>query len=210
MFICEVCGLSLSSKYNFKRHIIHNHSNINIKKNRIISVKANEEEVPSCSYRRCETCVLNVIKSSWSHHLRTNEHKKKVNRLFINNDTYIIKNLFNKRIQTFVYENKKEGELSPSFLFSNAKESIKNILENMLLEHINIKYNLELFAEYIKFSKNNEIENDNTAELSIKSFQSKMMTVQSEFELSDMYDNHTTNIITKMDEFQEREIAVGL
>lgn len=130
--------------------------------------------------------------------------------MFINNDIYISKNLFAKRIQTFVYENKKVDELSLNILFSNAKESIVNILKNMLLEHQNIKFNIELFAEYIKFSKTNEIEDDDSALISVKSFQTKMVIAQLEQDLSDMYDNHSIEIATKMDEFQERDSGWSL
>lgn len=83
MYICEVCGTSFVSKFNFKRHFNNKHINpksnktkLNLKNEKIVKVD-NIEETPSCSYIRCETCKLNIRKGSWSHHLRTNEHKKK-------------------------------------------------------------------------------------------------------------------------------------
>jgi len=57
--------------------------------------------------RYCDVCNLNVAKTSWSHHLRTNLHKQ-LSGAQISDNLRCIRSAFRNRIETYIYNHKSQ------------------------------------------------------------------------------------------------------
>ncbi|KNE86818.1 hypothetical protein PSTG_19815, partial [Puccinia striiformis f. sp. tritici PST-78] len=113
----------------------------------------------------------------------------------------LLKSSFKNRIESYQITNDDEGELAPDSMLEN----MKNILTSKLLEILNkrgaFKFNVELFGEYVK-PKGTTIE--------IKSFQTKMRLIHTVDELTKYLSSQSSEILTKMSEFQERDSGWAL
>lgn len=154
--------------------------------------------IPSLSMRLCDTCKTTIPSNSWSYHLRSNDHKQKARQTDpANSDFKILKSSFTGRIKSLIYTNQHANVLNPSEFFKLSEESIISVLNEQLCIYTSLKFNLELFAEYIKIVEECE-------EISIKSFQSSMTILLQENDIPGIYHIMREQIIAQMDEFQER------
>jgi len=85
-----------------------------------------------------------------------------------------------------------ESFLSEAGLFLLPHPSI------LLESYTSAKVNLELFTEYTLFK-------DESKEIEMKSFQSKMTIMNKDSDLENIFHEHTMEIISKTQEFQERD-----
>jgi len=92
--------------------------------------------------------------------------------------------------------------LSENFL-SEAGLSLLPHLSTLLERYTSAKVNFELFAEYILFK-------DESEEIEMKSFQSKMTIMNKDSDLENIFHEHTMEIISKTQEFQERDSGWSL
>ena len=91
--------------------------------------------------------------------------------------------------------------MSPRKVLENLRPLILSKLRDALFSKNPIKYNIELFGEYIK-SPLERIE--------MKSFQTKMQAVHTGHELMESFSLHSQDILTKMSEFQEKDSGWAL
>jgi len=76
-------------------------------------------------------------------------------------------------------------------------------LSILLESYTSAKVNFELFAELILFK-------DGSEEMEIKSFQSKMTTMNKDSDLECIFHEHVMEIVSKTQDFQERDSGWSL
>jgi len=91
----------------------------------------------------------------------------------------------------------------PESFLSEAGLSLLPHLNILLESYSSAKVNFKLFAEYILFK-------DDSEEIEIRSFQSKMTIMNKDFDLECIFHEHTTEIISKTKEFQDRDSGWSL
>jgi|SRR5699024_5171800 len=116
----------------------------------------------------------------------------------------IIRTSFQGRIVSYIFENKNKELLDPNQFLNQAENCVISELKNQLLKHSSLKVNLELFAMYVKFS---DTEGDRIEE---KSFQTKMQTVFLANDIVKEYNKMKNQILTLMNDFQERDSGFSL
>lgn len=115
----------------------------------------------------------------------------------------MIKSSFRGRIETLIFENKDSHCLDVLKFLKKVQPIAIKELSKYLQKHTAIKFNLELFGEYVKLTETDE-------DLSIKSFQSKMDIATNESQLGEAYRTVNDQIVTRMDEFEERNSGWAL
>lgn len=163
--------------------------------------------------RQCDICNVCIPVKEWLYHLRTLKHRLNA-AVETDQGLKCVKSIFNERIETYLCENETEELQSPKEFMVIVKGKVIKLLESMIEKHNCFKFNLELFAEYVKISKNTCQEVDNeygmNIDLSVKSFNTRMRVVNQGTQLAATYDDMTSIIDKKCDEFQERDSGWAL
>lgn len=214
-FNCDWCNKTFGRKDNLQVHIKNVHKNKNNKrKNNSENADENTASTKNIKgnnsfieIKYCEECSMEVDKKYWNYHIRTNTHKAKATLPYEGN-IKIIRQGFQGRIATFVLENKNEDIILPEQYFETIKDDLIIFLKKELLKLKMFKFNIELFAEYVKPHKleNDEVENI----FSVKSFNSKMEIIQAEHEIETVLDNMIEKILNETEEFQEKDSGWSL
>lgn len=184
-------------------------------------IEKTQDEVIKNSF--CEDCNIEVAIKLKHLHNRTNEHIVNATKNLSENIN-ILETSFNNRIATYEYLNLKNN-LFPEKFLDEVKQPLLKLLEIKLAEHIAIKFNIELIAEYVKpaleaatrvidvpstSAKNNDsnicLKNQNKMFTHI----SKMTLATFATDLGDLFDVHSDKIKNKMSEFQEKDSGWAL
>lgn len=117
-------------------------------------------------------------------------------------DIQLIISGFNNRIAQYRYTTQDNFIDINKFLPDDSK-SIKQLINNYLTKHNVIKFNMELAAEYVKFSKNDLV-------LTIIYHTTKMVKLTISDDINDIIKDQLDLIKMKMSEFQERDSGWSL
>lgn len=132
----------------------------------------------------------------------------------IEGDTYELQSMFSGRVATHVCGN-KNGFLLPENYFSERKLFLVELLKASLIEHTVIKFNMEIFGEYIKPSteiEQTEATSSTNAVNKINTFihTSKMKLATFADDVEILLNDQIDIIKNKMSEFQERDSGWAL
>lgn len=217
-FICNICGKEYKLNSSLRRHhrIHHEEPSSSIK-----CIPCNRYFSDQSSYQHhllehskteegetnvnCTDCKQYIPKANWHYHVRTNQHK--INCAKICNDVdeiKYIKSVFNHRIITYLIKNNNKSDLIPENFLSDIKYKVVELLRNMTQKFLSIKFNLEIFCEYMLVKEEQE-----SCTIEVKSHQTKMSIVNlsssTTEDILNIYNEQCDNIIKKMSEFQERD-----
>lgn len=164
-------------------------------------------------YRKCLECNMDIPLKEWNYHLRKFSHKRNA-AIPAESGIKVLKQNFNGRVETFMLENEDEALLSPMEFLKKSESSILSHLRNSIIKHVGIKFNIELFCEYIKITKNENENDEDEINLAIKSFNTKMEIIDvsstKNGRLTEIYGEMIQKIVQKTDEFQERDSGWSL
>lgn len=134
----------------------------------------------------------------------------------VEEDIHTLQSIFAGRVATYVCRN-KDGVLLPEHFFSERKLAILKLLKTSLIKHTIIKFNMELYAEYVKpTGEPNPGSSANVdAEILINKVNTfihatKMMLITLSDDVDEILNDQTGIIINKMSEFQERDSGWAL
>lgn len=144
----------------------------------------------------CTDCNVQILKSSYRYHLRTNLHKNNclLKTDFDNID--IIATAFRQRIVTYRVNPGDNTNSTPEDFLQNITEEVIKLLVMNLSKHGSIKLNFELFANF-QLPPSDKLE--------MKSFNSKYDTIFRNTDLLELYSKAQNALINKLSEFQHRE-----
>ena len=146
----------------------------------------------------CRSCKSYLpLDTQWKHHVRTEQHKKNAIEP-VDGQIKKISDGFKGRILHYMYVNEGVALRLPEEFMLEAGTAFNPHLFNVLQSHVSAKVNFELFAEYVLLKEKSEL-------LETKSFQSKMDVVSADSDLEQSFNEHARQIITKMEEFQEKD-----
>ncbi|XP_051864262.1 uncharacterized protein LOC127566284 [Drosophila albomicans] len=103
-----------------------------------------------------------------------------------------------------------KSSLNITLFFQSIDEQVKQLLKDALQKHVNIKFNFELFCNYVLIK-----ESEDDCKIELKSHQTKMNTLHSTMgdndeTLNEMINNLYNYIKNEMSEFQERDSGWSL
>lgn len=217
---CPVCETWFSSNTFLKKHLWKLHSinddpqpstssaaiNSTVKPNLKRKSEIDNTLQPKkhrTSVIHCDVCNLDIVKSVYNAHVRTNKHKQNSSVVYTSNNIHIIKTAFKKRIQSFKIVNLKKEELLLEVFFKEIKTAIITLIEEHIKIHSCIKVNIELFALY-ELVKNDEIDTD------IKSFNTKNDIMSVSSDLSNIIEKWYEIIKVKSEDFNEQNSGWSL
>lgn len=189
-FKCTTCKRHFSDREEWHRHThTETEGNNNGENNNIF----------------CDDCEKVISRKNWSYHKRTNVHKINCSKRSGRDDDNLkcIKSSFSNRIVSYLIENENKNDLIPESFLASIREKVLRLLCNQIKKHDNIKFNIELFAEYILVK-----EDDDSSMIDIKSHQTKMAILgmySTREHILDIYNEQCDVIVKKMSEFQERD-----
>lgn len=189
---CEYCGERFKHNISLRRHLRCKH-NIN---NTIVN-----------NTRYCDLCDVHVINSKWSSHLRTNLHKQ-LSAVYINDNLKCIRSAFKNRIEAYIIKNPNKDCLNVSTFFQLINRQVCELLIHALQKHINIKFNFELFCNYVLIKASEDY-----YKTELKSHQTKMQILYAttdDNELNNLINELCEFIKSEMSEFQERDSGWSL
>lgn len=157
----------------------------------------------------CAKCHIYVDVKGFPSHRKTEQHKN-AGKIIVSDGVFLIGAVENGYIEEFRVESILKNEILPKKYFVSVKPKILALLQEKMVKHGSIKYNLKLFGEYVKYTENsmpetieNALSNDEM-EFSYKNFVSPYLSVYCDIELEDSLQNHIEKICQLTDEFQER------
>lgn len=217
---CVFCGKSFTRKYGLKTHLLkcvvaeekkqgeQKVPTMSLPSSALTSsastssssVRSSSLLLPSSSTSKimCDLCNMEVSRRKWKQHQRSNLHKLNVRVLHADN-VYKIVTSFKERIVSYSVVNEIEEDLNVKSFFMRKRAIIKNLLEDKLIECGSIKFNLELFAEFMKLDKENEMDFD------VKSMIASMRSVLMADDLENVIMEMEEKIMNKLEEFQEQD-----
>lgn len=228
-FICEFCKKLFTLNNNLRRHIqrFHNGPSSSFKCTTCKRHFSDREEWHRHTHTEtegnnndeninifCDDCEKMILRKKWSYHKRTNEHKYNCSKRSDKDDDDDVDNLkcmkssFSNRIATYLIENENENELIPDSFLASIREKVIRLLCNHIQKHENIKFNIELFAEYILIKEDDDVGVGNSSMIDIKSHQTKMIILgmySTRDHILNIYNEQCDVIVKKMSEFQERD-----
>ncbi|XP_037921320.1 uncharacterized protein LOC119658124 [Hermetia illucens] len=98
-----------------------------------------------------------------------------------------------------------EALLNATEFLKRMEAPLMEYLRNALEQRMAFKFNIELFAEFIKI-----MDEDSESVVSIKSFNTKMHAILSANEIEPAFNNMTAQIVEKMEGFQEKDSGWAL
>lgn len=201
---CSVCDKTFTSNDLLNKHINSKH----ITSSTSTSVKRRiENDKNSMKHRRvqdnnemikCSTCNIDIHKELMHGHKRSNEHKNKCSVVYKDKNIEIVKSSFKSRINSYRVNNMKSDELSIQNFLDDAISSVFMLINENLEIHSSLKVNVELFCGFM-LEKNEEMKYD------IKSFNTKNEIITLSSELKEIYKQWADTIVTKSEDFNERE-----
>lgn len=189
-FLCEHCGKVFSKNQNLVRHIKNKHSNTSI----------NHDIY-------CDACNIYIKHENYTHHLRTNSHKNCASKE-ISDNIKCVSSIFKNRISTYILKNPDKNNLNVGKMFTTISAKIYKLLEDALTKHINIKFNFELFCNYVLIKVDEDL-----CKIEVKTHQTKMRILNltmNHNEIKKIIEDSFNIILIKMSEFQERDSGWSL
>lgn len=153
----------------------------------------------------CSVCDQSIKSKAFSAHLRSNMHKNN-NAVQLTEDVEKLCSAFRSRIVS--YRVRASGaaagpagtdagdERTPADFLAATSRRVRQLIAAKQEQHINIKVNFELFAEFV-LPKSDTVE--------IKSFATSNVTIHQNYDFDEIFMNAIQNITKKIDEFQERD-----
>lgn len=134
----------------------------------------------------------------------------------VEEDIDTLQSIFSGRVATYVCGN-KVGSLLPENFFSERKLVILKLLKSNLVKHTVIKFNMELYAEYVKptgepiASTSTNVDKEKVMN-KVNTFihATKMILITLSDDVDDILNNQIDIIKNKMSEFQERDSGWAL
>lgn len=161
---CPQCEKTYTRTDSMKEHFRKKHMNNpsdNLAINNEIEKSNNKRKLlenddpPSSSNvpkkRRCITCEIDVSTSEWTHHSRTNDHKRKSRVPVINTRFNRIRHCFEGKVETYSLENTDEGVIDINIFLKSCKTDIIQLIGKSFETKGSVKFSIELFAEFIKY-----------------------------------------------------------
>nr|XP_032289060.1 uncharacterized protein LOC116649904 [Drosophila virilis] len=189
---CVYCGQRFQHNTSLRRHLRCKHN-------------INNTTVDNTRY--CDLCDVYVATVKWSHHLRTNLHKQ-LSSVHINDNLRCIRSAFKNRIEAYVIENPNKYCLNITTFFQLINKQVYELLRDALQKHINIKFNFELYCNYVLIK-----ESEDYYKTDLKSHQTKMQILHATMddrELNGIINELYDYIKNEMSEFQERDSGWSL
>lgn len=151
----------------------------------------------------CTGCDQSIQSKAFSAHLRSKLHKNN-NAVVISDCIEKLSSAFSSRIAGYRISSgrantagRESTELRPPAEFLRLiRQSVRQLIDAKLAQHINIKANFELFAE-LTLPKNDLIE--------IKSFATENINIHQNYNFNDLFANVVDLLCKKFDDFQERD-----
>lgn len=214
MFKCDGCNLCFTRKDNLKRHEKYSCRIKRIeppikrveppsKKCRIDMPSPSNSEMGSTkpldpmnysNMVHCEICDISILRNFYQSHLRSQLHKNyTVERR--GEGVEIIKGAFKNKIVTYRLTAKGE-HLNFNEFFDEIRDNFHKIVRREIEKHKLIKVNVELFGFYVLPPKDI---------YELKSFNTKNEIFCMSTNTKDMYDSFKSRIISKAEDFQERD-----
>lgn len=163
------------------------------------------DEIPSTStglrYQHCGFCNVQVPTIKWFRHCKTNIHKEN-SSVVLSGNMSLIRTDFKNRIASYQYKSTKDTIDIDEF-FIGGKCSIMQLLANYLSIHHILKFNFEVFGEYVKISGEDVV-------LTYIYHPTQMTQLTRADNMEDFFENHVQSIKAKMSEFQERDSGWAL
>lgn len=182
MFKCNVCAATYTRSDNLTRHL---------KKGKH---SASSRAPPVKKIKYCDCCD-----SEYTHnHFRSTIHKNNSTNNY-SDDIQIINSAFKCRIISYKINNTHEDLLTPEEFLIEVKDKVFNLLCEKFEQFITIKFNIELFGNYIL---NDVIE--------IKSFNTKNYVFTYTNSFNDVYEEIIEKLKIKSEQFQERDSGWSL
>lgn len=217
-FQCAQCEANFTRQDSLKKHVKNCHnSNTPVNDNNLRKRKLEESidgpstssQVSTPKTRKCEPCNMDVNVCDWPHHIRQNSHKKNSKVDIENSPFQRIRNCFGNKVETFFLDNKDEGLINIQTFLNNIKKDIVDLLNNSFETKGNLKFGIELFAEFVKFSSSNAELNDGVIN-DLKSFKGKMSVALKCDNLEEILESMFRTLQIKSEEFQQRDSGWAL
>lgn len=201
MYFCSECGASFTRIDNLRRHerssckgsqSIHN---VSTKRRKVDEEPSTSTS--STSMQICNCCNKNVAAHKMASHMRTLEHKTN-SCITLSNGIQMLCSAFKCRIVSYRIHSESR-HLDYVTFFSEIKNKVLSLLEEVLRIHKAVKVNMEVFGRYIL----------QTQECSdIKSFNTTNTILDLSSDLASAYDIFIDKMITQSTEFQERDSGI--
>lgn len=143
----------------------------------------------------CTACSTEVERKQWVGHLRSNAHKNNC-ALPVVDGVIEMSSAFRGRIASYRILALDLQNSLPEIFIQSTRTKLFNLLKIHLIKHVNIKMNLEYFANFLLF-KNDEQE--------IKSFATKNFIIHQNYDYDNLFESVIASIKKKVEEFQERD-----
>lgn len=192
--LCEYCG-KLYSSLTLIRHLLTIHNiKTNIKNKS--SIKMSHQTIKRLKLINndlifCNPCGINVKKSLFNSHLKTNEHKSK-SCVECESNISVIKTAFKNRIISFKIDNDNLKMDIVTFL-EHIKDKVCEIIMKQVEIYHSIKTNIELFCTYVLPTRGDR---------EIKSFNTKFQEITLSSNVPTIYNSFSSRINTRSEEFQ--------
>lgn len=218
MFKCSDCDVSFTRKDNLKRHDkyscrkrllsdkfpLDDEPKLKVIKSKIKSSNSSSQTKNSSIHNyashipnkmmKCASCNIDVITTFYNSHLKSQLHKEAVLERK-EQGIEIIKSAFKCRINTYRFTGKTEHVDFNDF-FNEIGDKFYKIVNEERIKHNMVKINVELYGIYM-------LPSEDTYE--IKSFNTKNEICSISCDVMEMYENLKSTLITKAQEFQERD-----
>lgn len=151
----------------------------------------------------CHFCQTSVPNNQLIVHSKTKRHKLLCIQNFDEDYAiYVVESAFKCRIITYRI-NGSSKVLDPAIFFNKIEDKILKVIKTELKENACVKINLQLYCTYIQ-TVEEEVVRD------LKSFNTINVVITQTSDLSTFYDNMTSLILSKCEDFQERDSGWAL
>lgn len=199
MYTCSACGTCFTRSDNLRRHersscnkLQNDNDGLSVK-----IQKLNPQPSTSSSVQTCNCCNKTV--ANMYSHMRTIEHRTN-SCVPLRGGIQVVRSAFKCRIVSYRVHS-ENYHLDYVRFFTEIKNDVVKLLEEVVQIHKSVKVNMEVFGRYIL----------HTQELSdTKSFNTSNIILDLASDLTSAYDNFIDKMISKTTEFQERDSGIVL
>ncbi|XP_068084002.1 uncharacterized protein [Anabrus simplex] len=150
----------------------------------------------------CNVCDADVLISNIHGHLRSNMHRNNACSETDDKNIEEINSAFKCRIASYRLRSSERTQSIETF-FKRVQPKVLCLLQNAQAKHKAFKVNFELFGSYVKSNSEGEITD-------IKSFNSENKIISESTTFSTVYQHLVSVIISKSEDFQERDSGWSL
>lgn len=205
MFVCGNCGTSFTRLDNLQRHKIRvvckrKSDESAESSNGAPPSKKNKSDIDSHSVAStstdiyCTYCKVSVPKNRMAAHVRTLLHRTNSSTT-VGGGVKLVQSAFKNRICSYRISS-SDSHTDLKLFFSDIKSSVLNVLEEMASIHRTLKVHMEVFASY--YLETQEIS-------SIKSFNTPNKIVDEGCDITEIYEEMVSVMVSKSSEFDEKD-----